>query len=138
MGDKVLSRAFDLAKQAGVAEHEGNLAKARDLLTASIEAFRAVLLMPGFIGDERTRTLLETEITNLQKRKALMLGNASEVKKLEARLDKLANPGNQDALQERLTQLKGLDKPGITQDELASRLKTLKGEDGSGARRFCW
>ena len=129
----MLNRAFELA-QAGVnAESEGRVSEARDMLAAAIDAFKAVLLMPGFLKDKRTRALIEAEIGNLQERRQAILTRQNTIKGMEARYNKLTNPHDEEALRDRLKQLNGMDKPAPSTDEISLRLKALKGEDISKA-----
>ena len=134
MADKVLARAFELA-QAGVkAESDGRNAEAREMLAASIEAFKAVLAMPGFLKDQKTRELVQSEIANLQARREAILTRAKTVQGMEQRYNKLSNPSDEGALRDRLDQLTGMDKPAPTPEEIATRLKALKGESAENPK----
>ena len=131
MGEKILARAFELAQMAIKAEQEGKGPQARDLFSASIDTFKAVLSLPGFIKDDATKKLIETEIGNLQERKTGIANRAKQDSELETRLNKLKDPAEESNLRERLDKLQGLDKPGMTREELSERLKVLKGETSS-------
>lgn len=137
MGDKVLARAFELAERAVEAENQSQVPKAKELFTAAIDAFKAVLSMPGFIQDAATRSLIEKEVEGLKTRKAELISRSNQHSQLEQRMEKLKDPNDMGHLQDRFNRLKGNDpsKPVPTLEEINQRLKALQsgGDENTGA-----
>jgi len=133
MTDKVLSRGFDLAKKAIQCQEEGKVDQAKDMYTASIDCFLAVLATPGFIKDENARKLISSEIDSLKERRTALKTIAKVDEELGTRLEKLTQPGHADNIRERLDKMKGLDGRAMSVEELSERLQKLKGEEGAAA-----
>jgi len=141
MGDKLLHRAFELAEQAVEAEKDDSkVAKAKELFTASIDAFKAALALPGLVQDSATRALISKEVEGLKQRKAELVARVDQQKQLEARVRKLKDEvptGSDEALEllkERFEKLKsnGVEpKPVLSLEEISDKLKALQTSSSS-------
>jgi hypothetical protein len=131
-GESLLSRAFDLAKLAIESERQGKVSQAKDQYTASIESFRAVLLIPNFVKDISSKQLIEQEIQNLVERKSNLLNHVKQEQILQSRFKTLVSgPTDEQNLRQRFQQLRGLDKPGQSLDQLTERLNKLKATESA-------